>query len=234
MADRVAEQIRSYIVDQQLAEGARLPSERRLAELVGSSRLTVSQALRSLALQGLITIRPGAGAFVLREPGTMVDASLELMLRLEPDSLAEAAQLRFLLELAAARQALAMAPLALERLAHALDGLRQARGASQWIAADTVFHLEVVNLSSNRYLTNLFGSVHAALVGKAYAQWVEAKQVPGWLRGKHFDEQIALHEPIADALRRGSRRALDRALIHHQEAVLEQMNVQLEHWSEGL
>ena len=44
--------------------------ERQLAELVGSSRLTVSQALRSLALQGLVTIRPGAGAFVLRNPAS--------------------------------------------------------------------------------------------------------------------------------------------------------------------
>jgi GntR family transcriptional repressor for pyruvate dehydrogenase complex len=235
MADRVAEQIRSYIVDNQLETGQRLPSERRLAELVGSSRPTVSQALRSLSLEGLVTIRPGAGAFVLRDPGAMVDASLELMLRLEPDSLPEAAHLRFLLELSATRRALVRKPLDLSRLQQALTGLREAKGhPSEWIAADTVFHLEAVSLSGNQYLTSLYSSLHTTVVRAAYNQWVTSTRTPAWLKGEQFEKQIALHEPIADALRLGHRRALDRALIVHEEALLSHLGVRVDDWTKGL
>jgi GntR family transcriptional regulator, transcriptional repressor for pyruvate dehydrogenase complex len=234
IADRVADQIRNYIVDQGIAEGERLPSERQLAELVGSSRLTVSQALRSLALQGLVTIRPGSGAYVLRNPASMVDASIDLMLRLEPDSLGEAAQLRFLLELTAGRQAIAHSVRDLEPLHRALADLTDARGsAAEWIAADTVFHVEVVRLAGNRFLTSIFSSIHAALVEKAYETWVSGKKTPRWLTGAAFEQQIALHEPMARALARGRRGEFERATIAHQRALLEHLGLDLPDWDQG-
>ena len=59
VSDEVAEQIRRLIVGEQLAEGARLPAERELADRFEVSRPMVSQALRMLALMGLIEIRRG-------------------------------------------------------------------------------------------------------------------------------------------------------------------------------
>ena len=235
IADRVAEQIRNYIVDEGLAEGQRLPSERQLAELVGSSRLTVSQALRSLALQGLVTIRPGSGAYVLRNPTTMVDTSIELMLRLEPDSLGEAAQMRFLLELTAGRQAIARSGLDLVPAQRALADLSKARGsASEWIAADAVFHVEVVRLAGNRFLTNIFSSVHTALVEKAYESWVAAQKTPRWLTGTAFEQQTALHEPMARALTSRRRGDFERAAIAHQRALLAHLGLELPGWEQGI
>jgi GntR family transcriptional repressor for pyruvate dehydrogenase complex len=235
IADRVADQIRNYILDRGIAEGERLPSERQLAEFVGSSRLTVSQALRSLALQGLITIRPGAGAFVLRNPASMVDTSIDLMLRLEPDSLGEAVQLRFLLELAAGRQAIAHGVPDLAPLNRALADLNDARGsASAWIAADAVFHLEIVRLAGNRFLTSVFSSMHTVLADKAYENWVSAKTTPRWLTGAAFEQQIALHEPMARALARRRRGEFERAAIAHQRALLDHIGMKLSDWDSGL
>lgn len=235
ISDRVADQIRNYILDQGIAEGERLPSERRLAELVGSSRLTVSQALRSLALQGLVTIRPGAGAFVLRNPARMVDTSIDLMLRLEPDSLSEAAHLRFLLELTAGRQAIAHGVKDLEPLDRALTDLRNARGsASEWIAADAIFHVEVVRLAGNRILASVFSSIHSALIGKAYEAWVSAQKPPSWLTGAAFEKQIALHEPIAKALTQGHREDFEQAAIAHQRELLNHMGLQVPDWDQGI
>ena len=226
ISDRVAAQIRNYIVDHELVEGARLPSERQLSQMFGSSRPTVSHALRSLSIQGLVTIRPGAGVFVLRNPASMVDASIDLMLRLEPDSLGEAAQLRYLLEVTAGQQAIRRGSLDLTALNRALHDLRQAQGsASEWIAADTVFHVEVVRLTGNRYLTSLFSSVHTAVVSKAYETWVSASRLPRWLTGAQFERQIALHEPIARAIARGRGTEFERAAAAHQEALLDHMGL---------
>ncbi|MFD4674507.1 FadR/GntR family transcriptional regulator [Lentzea sp. NPDC058450] len=220
IADRVAAQVQDYIVTHDLAEGARLPSERRLAELVGRSRPTVSQALRRLAVRGLIDIRPGAGAFVRRRPDAVVGESFQLMVELAPDSIDELVRLRYLLEQGAAGDILCTGS-DLTALEQALERLRQARGcASEWISADTNFHVELVRLAGNRYLTSLFESAHGAVAGKAYDRWIAADELPWWLRGEEFEKQIALHEPMFTALREGNRDALLVALKTHQEALL--------------
>ncbi|MFD9740698.1 FadR/GntR family transcriptional regulator [Umezawaea sp. NPDC059074] len=224
IADRVADQVRDYIVANDLAEGARLPSERRLAELVGSSRPTVSQALRSLAVMGLIDIRPGAGAFVLRKPGAAVGESFQMMIMLEPDSVDEMVKLRYLLEQGAVSDILSAESLDTTALEEALARLRRARGsAPEWIAADTNFHVELIRLAGNRYLTSLFESAHGAVVGKAYERWIAANELPKWLKGAEFEKQIALHEPVVAALRAGDRDALLAALKTHQDALVAHM-----------
>jgi DNA-binding transcriptional MocR family regulator len=59
---RIAAALRDWIVD--APPGARLPSTRALVAEHGASPLTVQKALRTLATQGLIETRPGAGTFV--------------------------------------------------------------------------------------------------------------------------------------------------------------------------
>lgn len=46
------------------AEGARIPSETQLVELLGVSRMTVHTALRDLSAEGVLMRRQGAGTFV--------------------------------------------------------------------------------------------------------------------------------------------------------------------------
>src|ERR1700755_3184996 len=94
----VAAQIRNLIIRERLAEGARLPAERELAERVCASRATVSQALRAPALMGLVEIRHGSGAYVVRRPEAMVTASVNLMLDLDRDSAGHLMDLRLWLE----------------------------------------------------------------------------------------------------------------------------------------
>ncbi len=72
VSEQVADQIRGLIARERLAEGDRLPPERDLAERFGISRPMVSQALRMLSLMGLVEIRQGSGAYVLRRPQHMV------------------------------------------------------------------------------------------------------------------------------------------------------------------
>jgi len=63
ISDRLAERIRSG----EWSPGRQFPSERELAEKFGASRMTVRQALRVLAEQGLIETRTGRGSFVGRK-----------------------------------------------------------------------------------------------------------------------------------------------------------------------
>src|SRR5215472_13788843 len=109
-SDSVAEQIRELIISERIAEGARLPPERELAIRFGASRPTVSQALRSLSLMGLVEIRHGSGAYVIRRPETMVAASVNLMLELDRRSVDHLMRLRLWLETIGASEAATREP----------------------------------------------------------------------------------------------------------------------------
>ncbi len=66
--DQVREAIESQIRSGDLPAGARLQSERDLAELLGVSRVTVRRALDELERQGLVRAAPGSGRFVEGTP----------------------------------------------------------------------------------------------------------------------------------------------------------------------
>lgn len=61
---KIADAIHSYIQENNLKSGDRLPSERKLAEQLGAGRHSIREALRVLENQGIIEVRMGAGTFV--------------------------------------------------------------------------------------------------------------------------------------------------------------------------
>ena len=64
LAASVAAQIEEMVVSGRLAQGRQLPSERRLAELLGVSRGSVREAITELEVKGLVTRRPGSGTHI--------------------------------------------------------------------------------------------------------------------------------------------------------------------------
>jgi GntR family transcriptional regulator len=64
----VADELRAAIVGGLGRPGARLPSERALAEEFGVSRATIVNAFHLLRGEGLIETRRGAGSWVTRRP----------------------------------------------------------------------------------------------------------------------------------------------------------------------
>lgn len=238
LADEVVGQIRRLIVEQGLEAGARLPSERDLAARFQTSRAVVSQALRTLTLMGLVEVRRGAGAYVLRNPTSMVSASVSLMADLlmqdsprggqwrpGQGSVHDLAQVRLWLERAGASEALTSAgPRELEVVEAALRRLRDSIGrTSAWIAADTVFHASVVRAAGNPYLSALYESVHTAVISTGFDRWVRHDEVPDWLAPEHAQAQLDLHMPILESLRDRDEPALLAAIAAHHEVMLEHL-----------
>src|SRR5436190_11937575 len=77
--DDVFEQLMSEVVDGSLGPGDPLPSERRLAEVLGVSRPAVREALQRMAQTGLLQVRHG-GATTVRDYRR--HAGLDLLARL--------------------------------------------------------------------------------------------------------------------------------------------------------
>ena len=74
LADVLYGQLLMRIVNGDVAEGDRLPSEAEIGKMFGASRPVVRQALMQLQLDGLVYARKGAGTFVrMRPPARLND-----------------------------------------------------------------------------------------------------------------------------------------------------------------
>jgi GntR family histidine utilization transcriptional repressor len=64
----LGQQIRNHVLERidsgEWPEGSRIPSEAKLVELLGASRMTVHIALRDLSAEGVLLRKQGAGTFV--------------------------------------------------------------------------------------------------------------------------------------------------------------------------
>jgi len=82
LVDQIAERITKLVQHGQLAPGARLPSIRKLAKLVGASPFTVVDAYDRLVARGVIESHAGRGFFVTRRrnstPVPVIECSPEL------------------------------------------------------------------------------------------------------------------------------------------------------------
>jgi GntR family transcriptional regulator len=76
LPERVAEQIRSMIIDGTLAPGQRLSTEPQLAIALGVSRSTLRAALDRLVHDGHIVRKRGVGTFVSARPAVPTDLNL--------------------------------------------------------------------------------------------------------------------------------------------------------------
>ncbi len=224
-AEEIAQQIQDVIVTQDLPEGLRLPSERDLAEILFTSRPTVSQAIRILIVRGLVESRRGSGAYVLRRPEVSFASSMDLMLDINHESVEHLADLRLWLEDAGVREAadrrtsedVNAAEVALERL-------RCSTGSTaSWLSADTQFHATLVRASHNPYLASMFEGVHKTLMNYEYRQWISSGTVPTWLGRRHANSLTALHEPILFAVRDRDVEAGRLAVLHHHHAMEEHL-----------
>ena len=82
-ADQIFGDLRDAIVSGQLVRGARLPTEKQLAEQYGVSGPTIREAVRGLTTARLVEVRHGSGAYVTAEADQLLAVSLNAMLRME-------------------------------------------------------------------------------------------------------------------------------------------------------
>ncbi len=165
--DDVFDQLLDEVVGGELSAGDALPSERRLAEVLGVSRPAVREALQRLSQAGLVEVRHG-GSTTVRDYRT--SAGLDLLPRL----LVRDGQLdpSVGLSILQARQAIAPAvaalaaetagPAARERLETAVQALEAAEGSEPRQHAALAFWDAVVDAADSIVFRLLFNSLRLA------------------------------------------------------------------------
>ncbi len=99
-ADQIAEAIKRWVVINNVQLGDKLPNEKKLMDLFDCAKGTVREALKSLEVQGLITVKtgPNGGASLAAVPYPLASKLLRNYLHFQSPSSSDLYQLRKLLE----------------------------------------------------------------------------------------------------------------------------------------
>ena len=152
---RVAGQIEHFIAGNGLSPGDRLPGERELCELLGVSRASVREALRSLQARGVVLVRHGKGLFVAAPDEG--ERAMQRFARLREVGMDELFAMREVLEVPAAGwAATAATDDQLSSLVRTFENLQQAalsrRPPQELQELDAQLHLQIAEYASNRFL----------------------------------------------------------------------------------
>lgn len=164
----VVEQIQAAILDGRLSPGDRLPAERELGEMLGTSRGTLREALRVLEQKRLIEIRlgVGGGAFVKVPGGDQITESLAMLIRSQKVSLHHLAEFREDVEGTVAGLAAERAtPEAIRHLRRLLLAARSCweNGVEQWpefVRVDEKVHMALAEAAGNPVYAIILKTVH--------------------------------------------------------------------------
>lgn len=205
--EEVAERLQDLIASERLEPGDRLPSERELARQLGVSRTSVRQALASLRSLGLVDVRHGDGAYLMRPAAEIVPTLTVEVLHVEADH-PMVWEAREAIEVHAARLA------ATRRTTADLLGMRSAidlmatavTAGADGTEADAALHRTIVAAAHNPLLEQLFTSLSEAVDRTSAASLSMPGRPPASLRAHR-----AIVEAISD---RDAERAASEMTSH--------------------
>lgn len=152
---KVIQYIRKQLETEQVAIGKKLPTERELADILGLSRNSIREALRTMENMGLLESRQGSGNYLTGNLQKSFTDSFSMMLLSKQVDYLEISQLRRGIE----QQALALAmnritPNELLCLQDILNNMAQApcKEESLW---DKKFHDAIIAASKNRLMIHI-------------------------------------------------------------------------------
>lgn len=187
---KVADAIHTYIHENQLQPGDKIPSERVLAEQLQTGRNSVREALRVLENEGLIEVKTGRGAFVANKA-----AEGSIYPKLFRVNYFELLEIKAILEREAIRKAMAKAtPEQFAQLDVILAEVeRQAALGVYAEEEDQRFHRRILRICGNASLEQMISHLITVLSG--YADHLDdAAEI--------FIATIPYHRVMLEAMRR--------------------------------
>lgn len=207
--EQLVEQLLDYIHDERMTVGERLPAERELAAQLGVSRVSVSQALVALEVQGVIDVRHGDGAVILDVPA---ERQVLAALRARRNRLREVLEAREALEVKLAALAAHRRTAAdLQAIDDALALMaREIAHGERGAIGDEHFHAAVTTAAHSGLLADLMTEI-AELIRETR---IESLAQPG-----RPEESLQAHRTVADAIQAGDSPAAAAAMAAHIASV---------------
>jgi DNA-binding FadR family transcriptional regulator len=216
-SQHVRDQLEAAIERGDYVAGDRLPSERELMELLGVSRVSVREAIRSLQAVGLVEVHQGRGSFVSASRSDRYATSFSHWLSVHRDEVLELLKVRGALdELAAEAAAQRRAPGSGERLADLNAAFRRAAAAGppadldELVRRDVAFHDGIAEASGSPLLGGLLRDLHEHIN--------ESRRISLGPPGR-AEASARQHDAIVAAIDAGDPAAARAAVARHVESV---------------
>jgi GntR family transcriptional repressor for pyruvate dehydrogenase complex len=207
--EQVVSQIQTWIAENGVGVGDRLPPERELATRLGVSRATISQALVAMEVAGMVSVRHGDGVILMEPAGStkVINA-----LRQHAQQIPEIIEAREALETKlAALAAHRRSEQDLAAIDHALDVMeRDIRAGGRGVEGDELFHAAVTAAGHSRLLAKLMVEISDLIRETRIESLAQPDRPINSLHG---------HRKVADAIRAGDADAAVEAMQAHIEMV---------------
>lgn len=217
---RVAEEIKTWVVEQDLQRGDRLPAEPEMIERFGMAKGTIREAMRILEAQGLIETRtgPGGGSFVGEVSAERARALLGNYFYFKNLTIADIYQLRRVLEPElAASLAGTLTPQQLSELEDLAGQFPAPPKSAEEERAHHIGSLEVharlASYAQNELLGFLIGFMSQILSDLTiYRRLYNPPNTALWRKGREY------HQRLLVALRDGAAEEARQIMSEHMQA----------------
>jgi GntR family transcriptional repressor for pyruvate dehydrogenase complex len=212
VAEMVARRILDMVSARALRPGDQLPPERDLAWSLGVSRPSVREAIRGLAILGVVKSRQGGGAYITNLDAEALLGPLQFFLSLEDVNIRELYDARSLIESDVARRAAVnMSESQLDALEAILAAQRGTLADAQaFRVSDFAFHEAIWEGCGNAFLRRIGESLN--VLGLEFRK--RASETKGGL-----EQSLADHHRLVAALRARDADAAARAAESHMQNV---------------
>jgi len=209
----VTQRLLAYLLSGRFQPGEKIPPERRLAESLGVGRYVVREALKSLAILGLVEVRLGDGTYLKSTSSELLPQVVEWGVLLTPQQRRDIEEARYYIEpIVAGLAAERRDEKTVRKLKALLDDMMTSSDRRAMVEGDLRFHQLVADASGNAALSRVVASLRSLLrvwMGRV------TETIPNPHPG--FDEHTAIYEAVA----RGDAAAARKAAAHHcKQAVM--------------
>ena len=199
LSDKIIEQIINLISRKVLKPGQRLPSEKELCKRFGVGRTSIREALRSLAVMGILDGRVGEGTFVSKNNQRYFERNLQWGLLLDRKKVEDLIEIRLMLETQTAFSAAQkVSQTNLQSMQETILGMKMyVDRPSQYLKFDLKFHLLVAEATQNSILYNLVTMTRSYL-----QEWImESLDDPSTAKAQiRAESSIQEHQKILEAI----------------------------------
>lgn len=208
LSDKVIAAIKKDIASGRLKKGEKIPAEPELMEIYQVGRSTIREAIKTLAISGILKVQQGSGTFVASK---IRDESLTQ--RLRRADFEEVNTVRAVLENEIVRLACTNRTAAdIENMQELLLQRKKAIEASQpkkCMDADVGFHISIAKAAGNKVLSDLYENFSLVL----HDFFEKREENIG-----HFSRSQQSHEDLAAAIAKQDQKSAEqllKSILHH-------------------
>ncbi|MFJ7637832.1 FadR/GntR family transcriptional regulator [Peribacillus sp. NPDC097206] len=202
----VIQEIKNYIISQNLKAGDQLPTERKFTEMFGVSRSVVREALSYLENTDVIRIRQGQGAFLNESNIENLLDNFFFLWQINSGNIRDILGLRILFESSAIDEIVKNQSMDdLDMLKEVVEESEKATTQEEFKEADTLFHKQLLQATNNDLFIQMTNMITSYFFQVQHIH----------LSLEEFKGLIQEHRNIVEALLMGNADEAKTLLIQH-------------------